>query len=262
VIGICSTLWRAVAHALETNIDHLQPIGRPIGRQDVTESAGGIDRFVYRAMIAWLHYIQPWARLRGQVKGSLGKSNLTQEGIRLIETAPRLSLKETIKLLFSRFEASYWDIHYTSLDRFLQSLCAAGETTFNTVRCDEGWQQRYDLRIDAGPLCSFDIKVTAEDHGGMNRLFRVSFRVHRPWPLIVAVISAAGIVGHSLQAHFVIWLSLFVCIASVFMLFEAGKRGGQLLAVVNAVSGSLKLYTCAPERGDKRDDVEPVFEEQ
>src|SRR5262249_55520035 len=110
MIGLFATLWRCVAHALETNIDRL-PLTNQRHR---AEFSTGLDRLRYRAMVAWLHYVQPWARLRGQVKGSLGRSHLTPEGARLIETAPRLSLKETFRLLLSRFEAVYWDTHYTS----------------------------------------------------------------------------------------------------------------------------------------------------
>lgn len=249
VAGVCVTLWHSTAHALETKLD----------------DPGLIRRLRNRAMIAWLHYMQPWARLRGQIKGALGKSHLTSESAALLQTAPWLPPGDALRLLVSRYKATYWDTHYTELDHFIDSLRAAGESSFNIVRSDDGWQQAYDLRIEAGALCSFDVKATAEDHGGMNRLFRVEFRLLPPWFMMMALLASAAIIGHSLNINFINWLVsvlLLLGAAAAVFLAQASRRGGQLLAVTDAVGDRMKLMACNSVARTGEEEVEHAFEKQ
>ncbi len=262
--GLGATLWRCIAHALETNIDSLSPVGRDA-------PAGRIDRLRYRAMIAWLHYLQPWARLRGQIKGHFNNAQLTEENARLIGSAPLLSVRGVWLLLAGRLETTYWDSRYTGIEDYLQSLRAACQSAFSTVRCDEGWQQEYDLRIQAGFICSFDLKTTAEDHGGLNRLFRVCLRLHRPWSLIMALLAIAGIFGYSLHARFTHWLAPVVFmlnLAAVLILREISRRGGQVIALTEAVSGQFNLHSIPADQPEPvkepapAEEMGPAFEEQ
>src|SRR5215467_4975332 len=52
-----ATLWRCFAHAWQTKLDDAPTADSPSAR------------LKHRLLIAWLHYIQLWARFRGRVKG-------------------------------------------------------------------------------------------------------------------------------------------------------------------------------------------------
>ena len=67
-VMIAATLWQCFAHANATKIDSLATVTSPS------------SRLKHRLMIAWLHYLQPWARLRGRIKGYFSDSNTSPEG--------------------------------------------------------------------------------------------------------------------------------------------------------------------------------------
>ena len=269
LLGLLATLWRCGAHALQTNVAALVP--RRIGSS--ARTLRRTEQWRYRALIAWLHYLQPWARFRGRLKGYFSQSHLTEASTQLIQNASWLSLTDTIRLLLSRVEVRYWDMHYTEIGDFLDRLKAIFGITSGWVQCDDGWQQNYDLQVQAGHVCSLDIKTTAEDHGGMNRLFRVGVKLHRPWPLIIVVLIIAALLGHSLHEHFTHWLAstiLMLCVTLFGILCEVGRRGGQMLAVINEVSEQLKFHACTdaprknitPADGLGTEEMGTAFEEQ
>ncbi len=200
ILMFAATLWRCLAHALETKLD------------DVQTADSSLSRLKHRLMIACLHYIQMWARLRGRVKGYFGSGKGAPEGRfegdmaqgRLMDGAPMngapgLSPGDALRLLFQRLDATYWDTRYTLTDSFLLSLKRIAERALPPVRCDDGWQREYDLRVRACRNCSLNIKLTAEDHGGMKRLFRARIELHRPWrfwAIIALSATLGGYLGH------------------------------------------------------------------
>ena len=195
------------------------------------------------------------------------------ERVRFLRTAPWLSVRETWGLLFSRFEANYWDTHYTGIEELLLGLRNCFQATSNWVKCDDGWQQAYDLRVQAGQVCTIAIKTTAEDHGGMNRLFRVGLRLHRPWPFMSALLTISALIGYSLHTHFSHWLAstvLMVFIALFFLLCEVSRRGGQMVAVLREVSEQVKFHDCTvtprknavPATDLRTEEMDTAFEEQ
>ncbi|MFN7926412.1 MAG: glycosyltransferase [Blastocatellia bacterium] len=269
IVGLLATLWRCLAHALETNVAALQP--HSIGTQ--VQPMSSFVKWQYRALIAWLHYIQPWARFRGRLKGYFSQSHLTDSGEQLLASAPWLSLGDTLRLLGQRLELRFWDMRYTEIPHYLERLKAAFGATSGWVQCDDGWQQQYDLRVQAGHLCSLDLKTTAEDHGGMNRLFRVGLRLHRPWPFMSALLTISALIGYSLHTHFSHWLAstvLMVFIALFFLLCEVSRRGGQMVAVLREVSEQVKFHDCTvtprknavPATDLRTEEMDTAFEEQ
>jgi hypothetical protein len=247
-----ATLGRCFAHAWATKLD------------DLPTANSAPARVKHRVMIAWLHYIQLWARWRGRVKGYFSPINVTAEGRRLLQDAPPLSIKEAARLLCHRLDATYWDTRYTPIENFLHALKQVSEAALAPVRCDDGWRQEYDLRVRACRNCSFKIKLTAEDHGGLKRLFRARFKLHQPWRFFSAATMAAALAGYLAHALAVSPI-LPVIIAFLLTLMSALRRlsryGGQALYAAEVAAQELKLHSLAPARTVKRDESEPVFEE-
>ncbi len=253
-----ATVAGCVAHAWATKIDDLCKANSRLKTQNLK----------LRLMIAWLHYLQPWARVRGRIKGYFSPSNRTAEGAQIIEAAPGLSFVDTLRLLFAHLDVTYWDVRYTLTDNFLRVAKSTYEAALSPVRCDDGWQQEYDLHVRAGHTYAIKFKVHAEDHGGLQRLFRLRLKLHRPWRVITAWLAAAGLVGYSLSALFAHWLmpvSLAALFALVFVFRQVSKRGGQVVAVADAVGAALKFYPCSTKATTEvatSEEIEPAFEEQ
>ncbi|MBO0858427.1 MAG: glycosyltransferase [Chloracidobacterium sp.] len=246
-----ATLWRCVAHAWQTKLD------------DAPTADSSSARLRHRLLIAWLHYIQLWARFRGRVKGYFGSDNKMSGG-HLLDGAPSLSPGDGLLLLFHRLDATYWDTRYTSIDDFLLSFKRIGEQALAPVRCDDGWQGKYDLRLRACRNCSLNVKLTAEDHGGMKRLFRARIELRRPWrfwAMTVASAALGGYLGYLLGYFWAAPAALFSIIALALVLRQMCKYGGQTLAALEVVAQELKLYSLLKIRAAKEDKNEPVFEE-
>jgi hypothetical protein len=247
-----ATIWRCFQHAWETKLDDLWTVNSPS------------DRLKHRLMIAWLHYIQLWARFRGRVKGYFSPSNITPEGRRLMDGAPWLSFGDSLRLLFYKLDATYWDTRYRLIDEFLLSLKRIGEQALAPVRCDDGWRQEYDLRVRACRNCSLKVKLTAEDHGGMKRLFRARLELHKPWrfrAMIVAVAALGGSVTHALGYGSAIPATALGLLTLAFVLRQISKYGGQTLAALEVAAQELKLHSLVKLRSAEADKSEPVFEE-
>ncbi len=249
---IAATFWQCWAHAQATKIDGLRTAVSPA------------SRVRHRMMIAWMHYLQPWARLRGRIKGYFSGSNTTAEGKQLLEAAPWLSLGNSLRLLFGRFDASYWDTHYTAIDDFLRALKKAGEEALAPVRCDDGWGQDYDLLLRACRTYSFKVKLTAEDHGGYKRMFRARMKLHRRPRLFAAAavaVTVAGCFAYRIGEPGLWTTAVMVPIALAVLLFEVSKRGGQALSAMEVVGKELKMHSLNNIKRAEREKNKPVFEE-
>ena len=240
LFGLSATIWQCVAQSLATNIEGLPRIKQE--NSDVGLSR--IECLKYRVLIAWLHFIQPLARLRGRIKGLFQQDQLSEGDQELLKTAPPLSLKDSFRLLFSSFSATYWDTRYTDLTQYLQTFRAH---CHSFAQVDDGWQQDFDLRVQAGYFCAINIKVTAEDHGGLNRLFRVGFELQRPWLLFGATSLLTGYLGYFLHGHFKHWLPPVIfmsCLAALLIFRVISKGGGKVLALADLVSAQKHLTAC------------------
>lgn len=246
---MAATFWQCWVHARQTKL--------PAARD-------GISDLKWRLMISWMHYVQPWARLRGRIKGYFSDSHISPEGQRLLDASPWLSAVDSLRLLFDKLDATYWDTHYRMIDDFLHSLKQIGDAALAPVRCDDGWGQEYDLHLRACRNYSFKVKVTAEDHGGMKRLFRVRFALHRRRRFFIAAAAAAaaaGSIAHSLLLPWKLVATAAFLLVLTLVLREISKRGGQVLAAAELAGKELKLYSLVSKPQPEGEKTEPAFEE-
>lgn len=249
---VSATLWRCVVHAWQTKLDDVRTAQTPAAR------------FQHRLMIAWLHYIQMWARFRGRIKGYFSDSNVTAEGRSLVENSVSLSPVSALRLLFNRLEASYWDTRYTMMDDLLHSLKRVGEEALAPVRCDDGWQQKYDLLVRACRNYSLRVKLTAEDHGGMKRLFRARIELHKPGRFYALIAASAGLAGYLAHALGNAWpapAALLGVITLGAVLRQVSVFGGQVLTALEVAAAEHKLYSLVKARAARQEEGEPVFED-
>src|SRR5205085_7821995 len=109
-IGIAVTIAKDLAYALRSEVDSLP------GR-----------RLWYRVVVAYLHFIQPLARLRGRIRGLLSPPDVAlPASARQTSRGPRPSLAEAWRALVllsgSVIEDRFWSEHWTSAARVLGQL--------------------------------------------------------------------------------------------------------------------------------------------
>jgi GT2 family glycosyltransferase/sugar lactone lactonase YvrE len=190
LIGLGFTVARNVVYASRSEVGSLRGARRLRGR------------LWYRAVVAYLHFLQPLARLRGRIRGELSPPAV--ETLTIVEPqtsrGPSPSLREAWRALLlvsgSVTEDRFWSETWTSADRVLTALIdwLRRSRAVRAIEIDEGWSDDRDVSVPVGRWAWLDVRALVEDHGGGRSLLRVSTHV-RPTPLgvIGAVVMGAAL---------------------------------------------------------------------
>ena len=134
-----------------------------------------------RATIACLHFLQPFARARGRVRGMLAPPEVVQSRTKpQASHRPWPSLADAWRALLlisgSVIENRYWAEVWISADRYLTQLTTAlrRSPAVRSVLVDEGWSDDRDVSVFVGRWGWLDVRALVEDHGAGKCLLRLS----------------------------------------------------------------------------------------
>jgi hypothetical protein len=249
-LALLGTFIGCVRHARASKID------------DVASPAEALR---YRLLIVWLHFVQPWARVHGRIKGYFSDANYTPTGRALLTSAPRLFTFDSIKLMFFHLDKALWDTRYTAIDDVLNGLRKYAAGALTPVRCDDGFGGDHDVILRAGRTYAFKLRITAEDHGGLNRMFRVRLRLDRPWLPMLAVSAALGLFAWYLVRMRLIatgWLLPEAFVASAIVLAvmtKISRHGGQVLYALQQACGEHGIQMVADAAPPSADRHRPAM---
>src|SRR5206468_619377 len=154
----------------------------------------------YRGMVAYLHFLQPLARLRGQIRGVLSPPEVAlPPEERQTKRGARPSFAEAWRALLlvsgSVTEDRFWSETWTSADRILARLAdwLRRSRAVRTIEIDEGWSDDRDVSVFVGRWAWLDIRALVEDHSGGKSLLRISTHL-RPTMFGVAAALLVGTV--------------------------------------------------------------------
>lgn len=180
MVGLAFTVARNVAYALRSDVDSLP------GR-----------RSWYRATVAYLHFIQPLARVRGRIRGVLSPPEIALPATEpQTSRGPRPSLGEAWRALLlisgTVTEDRFWSETWTSSDRVLTRLAAwlRRSRAVRTIEIDEGWSDDRDVSVFVGRWAWLDVRALVEEHSGGTTLLRVSTHLR---PTSFGVVTAVGL---------------------------------------------------------------------
>ena len=155
IVGLAVTIGKNVTYALRSDVDSLN------GR-----------RLWYRGMVAYLHFLQPLARLRGQIRGVLSPPEVAlPPEERQTKRGARPSFAEAWRALLlvsgSVTEDRFWSEAWTSADRILARLAdwLRRSRAVRTIEIDEGWSDDRDVSVSSaagrGSTCVHSSRSTA-----------------------------------------------------------------------------------------------------
>jgi GT2 family glycosyltransferase/DNA-binding beta-propeller fold protein YncE len=177
LIGIAFTIAKNVIYAMRSDVHSLRG-----------------HRLWYRGMVAYLHFIQPLARVRGRIRGALSPPAVALPSERpQTSRGPRPSLAEVWRavLLISGFVAEdrFWTESWTSTERVLAQVTdwLRRSRAVHAIEIDEGWSDDRDVSVFVGRWAWLDIRALVEDHGSGRGLLRVSTHLR---PASFGVVSA------------------------------------------------------------------------
>jgi GT2 family glycosyltransferase/sugar lactone lactonase YvrE len=163
-------------------------------RSDVTSLPG--TRLWYRLMVAYLHFIQPVARVRGRIRGLLSPpATRLPPAEPQTSRGPRPSTREAARALLllsgTVTEDRFWSETWTSADRMLSQLTdwLRRSRAVRSIEIDDGWSDDHDLSVFVGRWGWLDIRVLAEDHGAGRTLLRVGTHLR---PTTFGMVAALG----------------------------------------------------------------------
>jgi GT2 family glycosyltransferase len=182
VVGVAVTVAKNIAYAMRSDVDSLK---------------GG--KLWYRATVAYLHFLQPIARVRGRVRGMLSPPEVAlPAGPRRTSRLPRPSLGEAWRALLlisgNVTEDRFWSETWTSADRVLSNLTdwLRRSRAVQTIEIDEGWSDDRDVSAFVGRWAWLDVRALVEEHGGGKALVRVSTHLR---PTTFGIVTALGLGG-------------------------------------------------------------------
>jgi O-antigen biosynthesis protein len=189
-VGVALTLSRCITHSLQTEIDSLPSIGK---FPTLT------SRIVYRVAIAWLHVIQPLARMHGRIRGILSLPRISQTdsaGSQRARPAPSWpdGWRAFRLLTGARLEDCFWSESWADTESLLTRFTDGFRRSraVQTLEIDHGWSGDRDVSIGIARSLWLTVLALVEDHGAGKCLLRIRIQL-RLTALGAALAGAAGL---------------------------------------------------------------------
>jgi GT2 family glycosyltransferase len=182
VSGIADTIALCIQCALASDIAAVPPLA---GRSRV------FSRVVQRALIAWLHMLQPFARATGEIRGWLSPPPVTSDAGAHRQSQLRHRVADwwaATCLWAGRVDESLlWSERWVSADGLLTSIIERlRRARFAHIEFDEGWQHHFDISVGVGRSVWLDLRLLVEEHEGGKCLVRIARRLRPRRMVIVA----------------------------------------------------------------------------
>ncbi|MGC4085097.1 MAG: glycosyltransferase [Vicinamibacterales bacterium] len=232
LFGIATTLAKNISYAWRSDVDSLD--GHPLW---------------YRVTVAYLHFIQPFARVRGIIRGILTPPEVTEPvGPRQTSRGPTPSFRESTRALTllagGVTEDRYWSETWTNTERVLHALTdwLRKSRAVSVVEIDEGWAHDRDVSVLVGRWAWLDIRALVEEHAAGRALLRVNMYL-RPTSIgiLSAVILAAALLASASAGVALRWPLAGIVMALVTLVVTAAAawRTAQTTAIVQRGIGSV-----------------------
>jgi DNA-binding beta-propeller fold protein YncE len=179
-VGIAVTIAKDIAYAMRSEVGSLKG-----------------SKLWYRAVVGYLHFIQPLARLRGRIRGLLAPPEMA-----LPRPEPRRSggpppsfadaWRALLLISGSVMEDRFWSQHWTTADRVLAQFTdwLRRSRAVQTIEIDDGWSDDRDVSVLVGRWAWLDVRALVEEHGAGKSLVRVGMHLR---PTTFGVVAAVGI---------------------------------------------------------------------
>ena len=186
--GIGLTLVKCAAYGWSSDLN---------GLPDVTGCGPAMSRGFYRATIAALHVIQPFARTYGFARGVMRPPKRPHEAAPpamepALDAPPRIRQRHPA-LLLGAGECRFWSQTWTGVDALLTTIVERLRTARfgRGVHVDDGWRSDRDITVGLGLWGWVDLRALVEDHGAGKCLLRVRLQLRlRPGTMLLLALPA------------------------------------------------------------------------
>ncbi len=194
VLGLGITVLKCAIYAWRSDISRIPTLAQwgPVR-----------SRLLYRITIAWLHMVQPVARLYGFLRGSL-RSPVTvahsSAAVPVRRPASRPHQRHYALLVGRCARCVFWSENWIASDALLDGIVDRLRSggVGSGVHVDDGWRPDRDVTVALGSWCWAHVRTLVEDHGTGRCLWRVRMIVR---PRLAGVALLALLLGTVLAAN-------------------------------------------------------------
>lgn len=187
-LGWGITIGRCVVFALRSDLSALVRVGMPRRHQ-----------FRYRALIAWLHLIQPLARACGRLRGiwsppqEAAPEHVVRSPWRPPVPALRDLARSALLLMGGSSQRAFWSESWVSHTGVLTELAGVlrAARPAPAVETDDGWHADRDISIGVGRWGWLHLRALVEEHAEGRTLLRVGIRLRPGFAGIVQSVALA-----------------------------------------------------------------------
>ncbi len=180
IVGLAWTIGKNVSYAWRSDVGSLP--GHPL---------------YYRVVVAYLHFIQPFARVRGIIRGILSPPEVMEPvGPRQTSRGPTPSIRETLRALLllsgGVTENQYWSERWTNTERLLTQFTEwlRKSRAVRAIEIDQGWSPDRDISVLVGRWAWLDTRALVEEHSAGRALLRMNMSLR---PTTAGAVSAVAI---------------------------------------------------------------------
>jgi GT2 family glycosyltransferase len=175
VLALTLTAVKCVIYSLHSDLSRLLPIA-PLPM--------AVSRGLYRLTIAALHFLQPFARVRGRIQGALSRPTVQRATLDYRKQIPRqpvtaASVVDALRLGFGRqVEKAFWSEQWVDYARLLQLAAdrLRHQRAVRSIEVDDGWWQDRDVTIVDRAGLEVDLRILVEEHAGGRCLYRFGIK--------------------------------------------------------------------------------------
>jgi GT2 family glycosyltransferase len=260
-LGGTITLARCVRCGWRSDLDGLPAIGRRSMRQ---------SRFLYRALIAWLHLIQPLARFRGRLRGlsrpqAVAPKHMTSHPWKAPQPTFRDVIASARLVTRAGTERSFWCESWVPQALLLTELVGVlrASRPAQIVEVDEGWRLDRDLSLSIGRWGWLHVRTVMEDHEHGASLLRIRTRLR---PSFLGTLSgstlAVAVAGGMSASVFIYDLSVTLLVSALAIAAIGARAAWQAVRGATLLDRALARVTSAAgmQRLPISTDVEPAIE--
>jgi hypothetical protein len=205
-----------------------------------------------RALIAWLHLLQPIARARGAVRGMLMSPEIElahDRSMRML--APWEEIGDALAFFRVRRDAlRFWSEAWLSRETLLTRMVDRFRSTRigAALEVDDGWDPGRDVSLQLGRWARLDVQLLIEEHAFGKVLVRIARRVNVTPFFAASVAAAIGLIALS-RTPVGPWSVFVPAVVVVAMMLRALWHGAATLVLADRVMTKVLLEVGAVPLG-------------
>ena len=244
--GLVVTATKCLVYSLRSDLSRVPAVGRLPTR---------FSRTAYRLTIALLHFVQPFARLYGRIRGAMARPAGRRKGVehpQVAEQQVALPFAELFRLSFGMStQQAYWSERWIDVGHLLQAIAdrLRHQLAIRRVESDDGWWEDRDVTITDGAGLQFDLRALIEEHADGKCLFRFAlqqrFRLLMLLPCISGLTAAMALSGSIFRWPLALAVGLGLAGAAFARVASSARLIARTIAAVTNELGIVPVRTKA-----------------